>query len=102
MEKKNKNIIKDQNKRLSFIKNELKKLILKSLKKNKVQTLLSNAYINYHLTKKTKKSSISRQNNLCLMQGRSKGTYKIFHLCRHAITKLAVVGNLQNTRIKSW
>jgi small subunit ribosomal protein S14 len=97
-----KNITKDNIKKLHFVKQEWKKLILKSILQNKNIKPLIRSYCFYKLVNLKKKSSISNQNNPCLIRGRFKGVYKKFGLCRHVINKLALNGNLQNTKIKSW
>jgi len=102
MNKKQKNIIKDKFYRLWYLKYELKKIILKSVKLNKSNTPIQTNLINYKITNFSKRTAITRQLNLCLVRGRTKGTYKLFQLCRHAMTKLANEGALQNVKVKSW
>jgi len=102
MDRTKRNISKDQIGRLKFLKHEYKKIILKSIIQNKNIAPLTRIYAQTRLVRYTRKSVISRQINVCLMYGRTKGTYKLFHLCRHAMLKLATTGALQNTKIKSW
>lgn len=102
MKRGKKNIIKDQINRTYFIKNELKKIILKSIIQNKNVKPIIRSYALYKKSIFTRRSSISNQNNVCLLRGRIKGVWKFSQLSRHAMIKLATYGGLQNTKIKSW
>lgn len=97
------NIKKDVLKRRKYTKNEIKKMILKSVIQNKnvkpiirVKALRKNVNFSYL-------SFISKQkNNICLKTGRIKGVYNMFNSSRHFIKKIGVLGNLQNIKISSW
>lgn len=102
MNRTNKNISKDQINRLYYLKYEYKKIILKSIIQTRSVSPLTRIYAQIKLLNYKKKSFISRQINVCLMTGRNRGTYKLFHLCRHAMLKLGTIGALHNTKIKSW
>lgn len=102
MRKRKKNVYKDLIFRGLYLKYELKKIILRSLKRSKTTTPIKVVYINYILSKFDKKASISRQYNPCLLMGRIGGVYKKYQFSRHMLLKLATRGNLQNTMIKSW
>lgn len=96
-------IHKERIKRINYTKNEIKKIILKSIVQNKNIKPITRALARYKLTQFKKKSSISRQNNnLCLMSGRIKGVFKQYNLSRHFIKKFLTSNNLQNTNIKCW
>lgn len=97
-----KNISKDLINRRYYIKNELKKIILKSIFQNKTAKPILRAYALYKLTNFKKKSSITNQINVCLLRGRTRGVWKFSQLSRHAMIKLATNGMLQNTKVKSW
>ena len=97
-----KNISKDLIKKIYFIKTELKYTIFKSILQNKNIKPITRSFVFYKLLHLKKKNSISYQNNPCILRGRYKGVYKQYNLCRHAINKLNLNGNLQNTKIKSW
>lgn len=96
------NIKKDILKRKKFTKNEIKRVILKSIIQNKnikpivrMKALRRNCNFS-HL------SFISKQNNnICLKTGRIKGVYNMFNSSRHFIKKVGVLGNLQNIKIAS-
>jgi hypothetical protein len=70
------NVLKDKVKRKSFLKNELKKIILKSIFQNFKLKELDRLNAFKKLTFFKKKSSISRQNNVCLLSGRIGGVFK--------------------------
>jgi ribosomal protein S14 len=102
MKRGKKNISKDLISRKYYIKNEFKKIILKSIIQNKNTKPIVRSYAYFKLIHFATKSSISKQLNVCLLRGRTKGVWKFAQLCRHAINKLAVSGSLQNIKIKSW
>ena len=97
------NINKDLVKRKKFIKNEIKKIILKSIIQNlnlkpKIRALALKKLSAFKLS-----HSISRQNNnICLKTGRMKGALRLAELSRHQIKKYGTLGCLQNVKIRSW
>lgn len=95
-------ILKDKLKRKYFLKNEIKKIILKSILQNfQIDTIIrANAAKKFSFFKN--KDILSRQNNVCLQTGRMGGVYKKYEISRHSIKQLAKSNLLQNTRIKSW
>lgn len=95
-------ISKDKIKRKSFLKNELKKLILKSIFKNHHINELNRIDALKHLTFFSKKSCISKQNNMCLISGRFGGVLKKWQISRHNIKQFGKFNLLQNTKINSW
>lgn len=84
------------------VKFEIKKIILKSILSNKNVKPIIRAYANYKLSLMLSKSSISRQNNVCLKTGRFKSVYKIANLSRHQMKKLFINNNLQNIQVNNW
>lgn len=97
------NIKKDILKRKKFTRNEIKKIILKSIIQNKnikplIRIKASRKNCNFSYL-----SFLSKQNNnICLKTGRIKGVYNMFNTSRHFIKKIGVLGNLQNIKIASW
>jgi hypothetical protein len=73
MKRGKKNIVRDQLKRLYYLKTELKTTILKSIIQNKTNQPIIRSYASYKKTLLTRKSSITNQNNVCLLRGRIKG-----------------------------
>jgi len=73
MKRGEKNITKDLINRQYYIKYELKKLILKSVLHNQNIKPIIRSYALYKLNTFTRKSSISNQNNVCLLRGRMRG-----------------------------
>jgi len=102
MKRGKKNIVRDQLKRLYYIKTELKNIILKSIIQNKNSKPIIRNYASYKKTLLSHKTSITSQNNVCLLRGRIRGVWKFSQLSRHAMIKLAIYGGLHNTKIKSW
>jgi ribosomal protein S14 len=49
-----------------------------------------------------KKSSISRQNNVCLVNSRIGGVFKKWNLSRHSIKNVAKLTMLHNTKASSF
>lgn len=103
MKRYKKNIKKDIFKRKWFIKNEIRRIILKSLLQDFQISDDIRGLILYKLARFKAYSSISRQNdNLCLKTGRYKGILKNTNFSRHYIKKLGKNGLLQNFKIASW
>ena len=102
MKRGKKNVTKDLINRKIFIKNELKRVILKSIIQNKNVKPIVRSYAYFKLVHFSRKYSISNQINVCLIRGRNKGVWKFAQMSRHAINKLAINGFLQNIKIKSW
>ena len=103
MKNKIKNINKDIIKRKSFLKNEIKKIILKSI----IQNLNLKPFIRALALKKINQlknnSFISKQNNnICLKTGRFKGVIRLTQISRHSMKKMGLIGSLQNIKIKAW
>lgn len=97
------NINKDKIKRKEYLKNEIKKTILKSI----IQNLNIKPNIRSLALKKLSQfkniSYISKQNNnICLKTGRYKGVLRLTNLSRHYMKQLSLFGGLQNIKIKSW
>ena len=95
-------LLKDKIKRKNFLKNELKKLILKSVLQNFKLCELDRLESLKKLTFISKKSYISRQNNPCLISGRMGGVFKKWNLSRHNLKNMGKLGMLHNTKINSW
>jgi ribosomal protein S14 len=93
-------INKDFIKKKNFIKQEIKKMILKSIIQNKNLKPIIRSLALYKLSRINLKASISKQNNnICLLSGRIGGVLKNTNLSRHSMKKLSINGNLQNIKI---
>jgi hypothetical protein len=73
MKRNKKNITKDFIGRKYYIKNELRRLILKSILQNKHAKPIVRAFAYFRVVHYPKRSSISNQINVCLLRGRTKG-----------------------------
>ena len=86
-----------------YTKNEIKRIILKSILQNNSIKPLLRVKASKIYQKKSKLSFISKQkNNICLKTGRIKGVYNKFNLSRHYIKYLGMNNNLQNIKVASW
>jgi len=86
-----------------LIKNEIKKIILKSILQNKNIKPVIRANANYLISKIKNKYHLSKQkNNICIKTGRIKGTISNLNLSRHFSKKLLINNNLQNINIHAW
>jgi len=89
-------------KRKWFIKNEIKKKILKSIIQNTSLTPINRLYASWTLIHKHRKGYISKQNKICLVSSKYRGIQTKFFLSRHFIKKLGNWNELQNIKVKSW
>lgn len=97
------NIEKDKIKRRYYLKNEIKKIILKSIIQNLNLKPKIRALALRKIASLKRCSYISKQNNnICLKTGRNKGVLKLTNLSRHYMKQISLTGNLQNIKIKSW
>lgn len=95
-------IYKEIFKKKKFIKNEIKKIILKSITQNKNVKPIYRASALYKLSKMDRKTTISKHRNVCLKTGRNKGIYKLTNFSRHYMRKLFCKNILQNLKISKW
>jgi ribosomal protein S14 len=100
MKREYKNIYIDIIKRKNFLKNEIKKKVLKSIFQNRLIDNNKRIYINSIMTGISKKSSISFQKKRCVLTGQSNSIYKNFEINRHMIKNLNNNGMIQNITIK--
>ena len=97
------NIKKNILKKKKFNKNEIKRIILKSLIQNKNIKPIIRSYILYKNSRKKCIYSISKQkNNLCLYSGKLKSVYKKYNMSRHLIKKLSYTNELKNSKLINW
>jgi ribosomal protein S14 len=102
MNREYKNIRLDNIKRKLFLKNEIQKLILKSIFQNRYTKNTKRFYSKIKLLKFKKKINIAYQKKRCVLTGQSNGIYKNFELNRHMIKKLNTFGMVQNLTLKKW
>jgi len=62
----------DNYKRKMFVKNEIKKQLLKSIKKNKYMTYMQRTRASFYLSNLPKIATITYVNNRCTVSGRSQ------------------------------
>jgi len=97
------NIKKNFIKKKKFYKNEIKKVILKSIIQNKNIKPLIRSYSFYKLSKLKYINSVSKQNNnICIYSGRIKGVFSYYKMSRHLIKKKCFLNELQNTKLINW
>jgi small subunit ribosomal protein S14 len=102
MVKKKIKIYKDYIRRKTFVKTEIKRIILKSILQNFQSTNLVRLNSFKKIQFLNKKGYLSKQNNLCLYTGKFGGIFKKFGFSRHMIKNLAKNNLLHNVKIKSW
>lgn len=95
-------ILLDNFKRKLFIKQELKKILLKSLLKNAQLPLIYRYYAFFIKVKATRWTSISQQKNRCVKTGRSWGILKFTKYSRFVLRTETYRGNLPGFRKSSW
>jgi ribosomal protein S14 len=100
MRREYKNIFIDMAKRKRFLKNEIKKKILKSIFQNRYVSNNKRLFIQSLILEFKKKSSISFQKKRCLLTGQSNAVYKQFEVNRHMIKHLNNEGMVQNITLK--
>jgi ribosomal protein S14 len=93
------NFLKIKIKRKLYLKNELKKKILKSIVQNQNVKPLKKQYAYYNLIKMS--NFPYKIKNTCLLTGRNSAISNNFFLSRHSLKKLLNVNKLQNVKIKS-
>ena len=85
-----------------FLKNELKKIILRSIIKNNNISLIYRYYALYNKSKLYRFSSISQQKNKCVETGRIWSTVKKTQYSRFFFRVESNVGNLPGFKRASW
>lgn len=90
------NIYRHKSLKISFLKNEYKYIMMKSLLQNKnikpkIQCLIKNK-----LTLCSKKTRISFQKKVCLILGKHRSIHPKILLKRHTIKKLSATANIPN------
>lgn len=100
MKREYKNIRLDNIKRKLFLKNEIKKLILKSIFQNRYIKNTKRFYIKIKLLQFKKQGAIAFQKKRCILTGQSNSIYKNFEINRHMVKKLNIFGMIPNITIK--
>lgn len=96
------NIYTNKIKKIYFLKNEIKKILLKSVIQD---NYVLNIYKSFALKKQTffkKKNSISLQKNVCLILNKHRSVYSKFNLARHSLKKLNNFAKIPNIKSSSW
>jgi ribosomal protein S14 len=94
------NFLKIKLKRKLFLKNELKRKILKSIVQNQQLKPLKRQYGYYKLIKNA--STFLKIKNVCLLTSRQSSVSNNFYFSRHVLKKMLNVNKLQNVKIRSW
>jgi len=85
-----------------FLKNELKKLILKSLIKNNNLPIIYRYFALYNKSKLLRFSSITQQKNKCVETGRIWTTVKNVNYSRFYFRTESNCGNIPGFKRASW
>lgn len=94
------NFLKIKIKKKLYLKNELKKKILKSIIQNQNVNPLKRQYAYYNLIKMP--NLHYKIQNVCLLTGRNRSVSNNFFLSRHVLKKMLNINKLQNIKIRSW
>jgi len=92
----------DNFKRKLFLKNELKKIILKSIINNVSLPTSYRYFALYNKSKLMRLSSLTQQKNKCAMTGRVWSTVKLTHYSRFLFRIESNNGNLPGFKRASW
>lgn len=92
----------DNFRRKLFLKNELKKFILKSLIKNNNVPLTYRYFALYNKSKLARASSLTQHKNKCVRTGRVWSTVKNVNYSRFLFRTESNKGNLPGFRRASW
>ena len=92
----------DNFRRKIFLKNEIKKKILKSLIKNKNTPLVYRYVSFWNLTKISRLTSFTKHQNRCVATGRNNGVVKLSHYSRFFFRTESYKGNLPGVSRASW
>jgi len=85
-----------------FLKNEIKKIILKSIIYNQKITPQVRAYAQLKQEFLKKQISITKHYNTCLETGKNKAIINKFNRSRQIVKNKGINNLLTNTKIKSW
>jgi succinate dehydrogenase (ubiquinone) iron-sulfur subunit len=94
--------IKDNKKRLNFLKYEKIRKILTAVRKNVILPLSLREKAFFNLSKLPKDSSIVRLRNRCMVTGRARFIFTGFNLSRLTLRQLAFEGKIPYIRKSSW
>jgi small subunit ribosomal protein S14 len=95
-------IQKDLLKRKLFKKDELQRLILKSMIKNSVISDETKTFAVGHLFRMSKNGSRTRIRNRCVLTGRGRSIHRRFKLSRITFRELASKGLLNGIYKSTW
>ncbi len=96
-------INKDKKIRFIYKKNEVKKIIIKSLIYNNIKNnFYKKLFYDFKFKKFTYNSSIARYRNNCMYLGNSRAIIRQFKLSRHSCKKYASLGFLIGLRKSSF
>ena len=95
-------IQKDLFKRKLFKKDELQRLILKSIIKNSIVSDETRSFAVGSLTRMSKNSSRTRIRNRCVLTGRGRSVHRRFKLSRITFRELASKGLLNGIYKSTW
>lgn len=102
MKREEKNIIIDWIKKKSFLKTEIKSLIIRSIFQNRYVSNIKRCYMKIANTRLKKKNLISFQKKRCVITGQSNSVYKNFEVNRHVVKRLNNTGLIQGVTLKKW
>lgn len=90
LERKNIRLRRDETVRVQLLKKEYNRLILMSVKSNRMLCPITRFYASYKIAKT--RFFVSKLKNICLTTGRARGTTKTFNISRHVLNKQSQQG----------
>ena len=96
---KNRNIRKNKMLKITYLKNEYKYIILKSIIQNKNIKPKIRSFAKFKLVRMHIKTRISFQKKVCLLLNKCRGIYPKLQLKKHSIKKLNTSCEIPNLRI---
>lgn len=96
------NIYRHKSLKISYLKNEYKYIIMKSLLNNKYIKPKVQCLIKSKLTLCSKKIRISFQKKVCLILGKHRSVHQKICLKRHTIKKLSTTASIPNITPSKW
>lgn len=92
----------DNFKRKLFLKNEIKKQLLKSIKKNKYLSYLQRTKASFYISNLPRTATLTYATNRCYVSGRSQSVDRKTRLSRFKFRNHAYASDLPGLKRASW
>lgn len=88
--------------RKKFLKIELKKKVLKSILRSRIEKNSCRINAAIQLFKFKKKSLAFLHQNLCFVTSKKKSNFNLFNLSRQSFKRHLLFNKVQNCKVKAW